>query len=209
MTTKVKICGITDLRDAVDAIEGGADFLGFNFVEASPRYIAPIAAAEIIDEIKGQILSVGVFANQPIDHVISVSVETSIDIVQFHGDEPAGELQMIRDNLRLDCVKAFRMSSDFDGSRLAGYQFAGILIDAYSPKAIGGTGELADWKRARAIAATNSRVFLAGGLDPDNVADAVRFVRPYAVDVASGVESAPGKKDPRKVEEFIRNAKKA
>ena len=207
--TRVKICGITNLEDARLAARLGADFLGFNFVESSTRYITPGMARSIIDNLSIPVRTVGIFANESVDRVRQFTIDSNVDVVQFHGDEPKSDLEYIRNSLGRDVIKAFRISPDFQQESVGEYLGAPILLDAYSHTSFGGTGEVADWALSKKIAASVSNVILAGGLTPENVAEAIRVVRPFGVDVASGVESSPGVKDPNKLEAFIRNAKTA
>ncbi len=207
--TKVKICGITNLEDALSAVDLGADMLGFNFYEKSPRYIAPGSARHIVERLGGKVTSVGVFVNEPNEQLFQVTVKSLVDIVQFHGDEKDHDLDLIRINLGLGVIKALRTSDNSLEDLVAGYGETSFLIDGYLPEKYGGTGTVANWTAARGLVDLGHTVYLAGGLTPVNVADAVKTVRPYAVDVAGGVESSPGKKDPNKVEAFIRNAKNA
>lgn len=217
---KVKICGITNLEDARIAVENGADFLGFNFYHGSPRYIAPGAARDIATKLDSQfaVRTFGVFVNEPLERLLEITVDSNIDAIQLHGDETIAYSEQAHNNSSLAVVKAFRVNAAITEEKVnvfwkhdveEFYDLAGVLLDGYSPAAYGGSGEVSDWEFARLISINLPRVYLAGGLNPDNVADAVRTVRPYAVDVASGVESSPGKKDPKKLEAFIRNAKNA
>lgn len=221
--TKVKICGITNLEDAIAAVEFGADMLGFNFYEKSPRYIAPGTSRNITEKLqKGftdHIPAVGVFVNAELDEILRFAIDTDITVIQLHGDEARGFCENVHDwSGGVGIVKAFRVNEaltieaieEYPIRKIAEYhEWAGVLLDAHSPKFYGGTGEVTDWKFARMLSEVFPRVYLAGGLTPENVADAIRTVRPFAVDVASGVESSPGKKDPKKLEAFIRNAKNA
>ena len=201
--TKVKICGITNLEDALHAVECGADYLGFNFYEKSLRYIAPGAACDLISKLPNGTLSVGVFVNKPINDVLDIAVQSFVDIVQLHGDERPRDAELVQIHLGLRVIKAFRVSSSFDTESVQEFQDCSVLVDANSPGQYGGTGQIADWKAARVLVENGRQIYLAGGLSVDNVACAIDAVRPYAVDIASGVESSPGKKDPAKVEAFI------
>jgi phosphoribosylanthranilate isomerase len=204
----VKICGLTNLEDALAAIESGADLLGFNFYAKSPRYITSDACARIQSTIhnrQSKIKTVGVFVNEPPERVAAILEHCGLDLAQLHGDEPPEALAALKGR----AFKAFRGV----GARHAGYAVMGpgapaFLIDAYSANAYGGTGQTADWPAARAIAAQYP-LLLAGGLTPDNVADAIAQVRPWGVDVASGVEAAPGRKDHAKMRTFIQSARGA
>lgn len=207
--TMVKICGIKYLNDARHAVVCGADYLGFNFVESSPRYISPGAARSIINKIGRGVTTVGIFVHGSIDDICAIAQDSMVDVVQLHGDETSEQAERVSTLSGLNVIKAFRLSENVDTSRIAEYAVEGILLDGFSSRAYGGTGEIADWARAAKIAAARPNIYLAGGLTPANVAEAIRIVRPFAVDVASGVESSPGKKDPQKVEAFIRAAKEA
>lgn len=206
---KVKICGITNLEDALHAIECGADMLGFNFYEKSPRSIEPDRAAEIVQQLPAATEKVGIFVNAEEYYVAEYVEMIGLTVVQLHGDEDKTYIASLKTETDSKLIKALRVGPDFDIDSLSKLGVDDILLDAYSKDAYGGTGERFDWTTAATINGNVTRLYLAGGLTQDNVADAVRTVRPYAVDVASGVESSPGKKDPKKVEAFIRNAKNA
>jgi phosphoribosylanthranilate isomerase len=206
--TLVKICGITNLEDALLSVELGADMLGFNFYEKSPRYIAPRSARNIIDKIGTRARSVGVFVNEENERLLRITVDSYIDLVQFHGNEAQYALDLIRNNLGLEVIKALRIHDGLSQDP-GDFGEASFLVDGYAPGRYGGTGTVADWESARLIVTKGYRVYLAGGLTGENVTDAIKHVRPYAVDVASGVESSPGKKDPSKVAAFIKAAKEA
>lgn len=200
MPTKVKICGITRVEDARLAVELGAAALGFNFYRPSPRYIEPGAARRIIAQLPPLVMAVGVFADETEgEHVAAVAREAGVSAVQLHGPKfPA--LDGALENYRVIRGIAVRQGLDpADWSRLAASAF---LLDAFDPELLGGTGKTFDWSLARE-AKRYGPIILAGGLTPENVGRAVREVRPYAVDVASGVESAPGKKDPAKLRAFF------
>lgn len=199
---RVKICGITNAEDALAAVEAGADALGFVFHEKSPRNISPQKAAAIIATLPPFVQTVGLFVDADPERVNWVADFCGLDLVQLHGDEDPEECTEIRRRV----IKAFRIKDQSSLARLGKYHVAGYLLDAWSPDAHGGTGTTFDWELLRDIA-HDRPIILAGGLDPGNVGQAVEQVRPYAVDVSSGVESAPGKKDADKVRQFIRNAK--
>lgn len=207
--TKVKICGITNLEDALLAAEYGADMLGFNFYAKSPRYISPENALEIIEKLPKGIGKVGVFVNETQKRLLDIAKLTGIDTFQLHGDETPEFVSELRPQTGLPIIKAMRVAENFATEHAMRYSVDAILLDTYSQNAFGGTGEAFEWQKAIALARNVERLFLAGGLHPDNVADAIRKVGPYAVDVASGVESAKGKKDAAKLKEFIENAKRA
>jgi len=199
---RVKICGITNLEDAMMAVEAGSDALGFVFYEKSPRCIAPEKAADIIRKIPPFVTVVGLFVNSDIDFVNATADRCRLDIVQLHGDEPPDFCSLVKRRV----VKVFRIRDAQSLGPMKDYRVAGCLLDAYSPQAYGGTGFTFNWEIAR-DAKKYGPIILAGGLTPDNIRQAVEAVQPYAVDVSSGVEAAPGKKDPDKVRRFIENAK--
>jgi phosphoribosylanthranilate isomerase len=196
---KVKICGITNLEDALMAVEAGADALGFVFFRGSPRCISPEQAAAIIRRLPPFVQTVGLFVNEEPATVNSVADQCSLDLVQLHGEESPDYCAAV--NRRI--IKAFRVKDASTLDDLANYRVAACLLDAWSPAAHGGTGTTFNWEIAARAAASRS-IILAGGLTPENVAGAVATVNPYAVDVSSGVESAPGKKDAGLVSSFIR-----
>jgi phosphoribosylanthranilate isomerase len=199
----LKICGITRLGDATHAVEHGATTLGFIFWRKSPRYIAPERAAEIIAALPPAVTTVGVFVNEPVDAVRAMAETAGVSVVQLHGDEPAAYAEALGYPL-------FRsVTLDDAGQVMAAWPVeATLVLDAADRERRGGTGQRVDWSRAAAIA-QRRRVILAGGLTPENVADAIASVGPYGVDVASGVESAPGIKDALKVARFLEGARGA
>ena len=189
---KLKVCGITSYEDARMCLEVGAEFLGFNFFPPSPRYIAPIKAAEIIQKLPREIISVGVFVNLPEpSDVLEILALSRAEIAQLHGDEDESYCRRVG---MARVIKAVRPGLNFDPDSLIGFPADALLIDTFDKKLFGGTGRLANWDIAAEIA-ENANVFLAGGLSPENIAEAIAAVNPFAVDVNSGVESSPGKKD--------------
>ena len=204
---KVKICGITNLEDAQAAADLGADMLGFNFYEGSKRYVEPYTAAEIFNGLDGRIEPVGVFVNADIAAIRRTVEAAGLAAVQLHGDETPEFVREVAETCDVPVVKALRVSPSFRMDVIPEFSADSILLDVFSPAAFGGTGERFDWNVAVAAKEHTERLFLAGGLTSENVGAAVELVRPYAVDVASGVEFAPGKKDAKKMEAFIRNAK--
>ncbi|MBI5885932.1 MAG: phosphoribosylanthranilate isomerase [Deltaproteobacteria bacterium] len=208
MTVKVKICGITNPADARSAVEAGADALGFVFWPKSPRNITPAAAAAIIKGLPPFVLTVGVFVNEEVERIRQTTAQAGLSCVQLHGDETPARAVEVADRACLRVIKAFRVAEGFDIISLDAYQVQACLLDAYKPGVPGGTGETFDWATA-VEAAKRKRIILSGGLTPDNVGQAVETVRPYAVDVSSGVEAAPGKKDADKVRRFIKAVKAA
>ncbi len=209
MMTKVKICGITNLEDALLAAEFGADLIGFNFYEKSPRYVSPQEALKITYKLSEDIITVGVFVNQVPRRIAEVVDLLDLNAVQLHGDENAGYVREIKREVKAMIIKAFRVNSDLQAENVLEFNIDAVLLDAFSADHYGGTGESFDWNIAKAVKDLIPELYLAGGLNSENVGRAIKTVRPFAVDVASGVESSPGKKDPKKVEAFIRNAKNA
>lgn len=189
---KLKVCGITSLEDARAAIVSGAEYLGFNFYRQSPRYLTPENARAIIEQLPPEIITVGIFVNEakPGD-VIQILKTSGAMMAQLHGDEDANYCAAVGAER---VIKALRVSDDFEVRQVLNYPAAAILLDAFDKNLYGGTGKTANWEVARE-AANFVKLFLAGGLSPENIAEAIRAVRPFAVDVNSGVESAPGKKD--------------
>jgi phosphoribosylanthranilate isomerase len=205
MGTRVKICGITNLADAQAAVAAGADALGFNFYESSPRHINLKTAAEISKQLPPFVMRAGVFVNADEDLVTRAIAECNLSLLQFHGDEPPEFCAQFG----LMSLKAFRIRDAESLKELPKFATDAYLLDAFSPEARGGTGEKFNWDLAVEAQRFGRPVFLAGGLTPENVADAVRHVRPFGVDVASGVESSPGKKDRAKIRAFIAAVRQA
>jgi len=203
MSVKVKICGITSAADGNIAAEAGADMIGLMFYDKSPRNISIATAKEIAQAVPPYLMKVGVFVNPDEDLVMRAIGECGLSLLQFHGDETPEFCTQFG----LMCMKAFRIRNVESLDALAKYHTDAYLLDAYSAEARGGTGEKFNWDLAVDAQKFGKPIFLAGGLTPENVADAVRKVRPFAVDVSSGVESAPGKKDTAKVRAFITAAK--
>lgn len=204
---RVKICGITNWTDARRAIESGADFLGFNFYPPSPRYIEPAKARRIVRRLPKGVLAVGVFVNEPEVKVLETARRVGLDYLQLHGEESPA--QVARLQRALPVIKALRVKKPFRSAQLSRYRRASaLLLDGFDRRLRGGTGKTFDWKLARRANA-RARIILAGGLAPENVAEAIRIARPYAVDVSSGVESRPGKKDPARLRGFARAVQQA
>ena len=207
MAVQVKICGVTTVADARLAVAAGADLIGLNFYPHSPRFVARVTAEAIRHVLPAPVRCVGVFVNAPRAQVADLAAGLPLDLIQFHGDEPPAALS----GWPLPTIRALRVGPrtvlpDLFASTPADY----VLLDAQKSGRYGGTGTTFAWQRAAALPGHSlERTILAGGLTPDNVADAVRTVRPWAVDVASGVESTPGRKDPGKLDRFIRHAKAA
>jgi phosphoribosylanthranilate isomerase len=201
---KVKICGITSLEDALTAVEAGADALGLVFHPRSPRHIFPEQAAGIIRALPPFVQTVGLFVNEDLSIVNSTADRCGLDIVQLHGEESPEYCTSVRRRV----IKAFRVKDSTLLESLAQYQVSGCLLDAWSPSAHGGTGQAFNWEIAEEAVKRGIRIILAGGLAPENVAEGIRQVRPYGVDVSSGVECSPGRKDADKVRMFIRQARR-
>ncbi|HXH50375.1 MAG TPA: phosphoribosylanthranilate isomerase [Terriglobia bacterium] len=200
MPTRIKVCGITRLEEALLAVELGASALGFNFYPPSPRYISPAEARAIIERLPPFVEAVGVYANETeMAHVAAIAEEAGVSTIQLHGpmfpelaEQPAGYF----------LIRAVAVGEDFRAESLAGLPANAFLLDAFHPELSGGTGKPFNWKLARE-ARKYGTIILAGGLNPGNVGRAIQEVRPYAVDVASGVESAPGQKDPTLLRAFF------
>jgi phosphoribosylanthranilate isomerase len=203
MQTQVKICGITSVADAQAAAEAGADLIGLMFYEGSPRHISLATAAEISRSLSPFVQRVGVFVNPSEELVLRAIGECGLNLLQFHGDESSDFCTQFG----LMSLKALRVRDAESLRQLEHFNTDAFLLDAYSKSGLGGTGETFNWDLAVAAQKFGKPIFLAGGLTPENIADAVRKVRPFAVDVSSGVESSPGKKDAAKVRAFIQAAK--
>ena len=203
MSVKVKICGITNAPDALAAVEAGADALGFMFYEPSPRHIAIRQAAEIIRKLPPFILKAGVFVDASEDVVLRAIGDCGLNLLQFHGQETPEYCTQFG----LMSMKAFRIRDAASLTSLQNYATDAWLLDAFNADKLGGTGEKFNWELAIEAKRSGRPIFLAGGLTPDNVAGAVQMVQPFGVDVSSGVEAAPGKKDHGKVREFIKAAR--
>lgn len=200
--TRVKVCGITNSEDALCAVRLGASALGFVFYEKSPRFVTPAEAGEIIRRLPPFVTKVGVFVNAEADYLRDAKEIAGFDLYQFHGDETPEFCAAFGE----DYIKAVRVkdSDSLDAVNL--YDTDAFLFDAYSPDVYGGTGENFSWGILSGRKLGDKFVILSGGLDPDNVRDAIQAVNPYAVDVSSGVESSPGIKDHLKLERFMEAA---
>ncbi len=206
---RVKICGITNAADAKLAVDAGADALGFNFYRLSPRYIAPEEAGRIIRRLPRGVVAVGVFVDEPVDSVRRIAGAAGLDAAQLHGRErPASVRQVAAIRPAVRVIKVFRVRRGFSVARLASYpEVAAFLLDGFRSGFWGGTGARFDWEVARR-AKRYGRIVLAGGLRPENVAEALERVRPFAIDVSSGVEVRPGKKDPAKLKALMREVER-
>lgn len=199
--TRVKICGITNVEDALLSVEAGAEMLGFNFYRRSPRYLPPGAARRVVERLPEGVLCVGVFVNEESPaEVRRLAQEAGVGAVQLHGAETPEYCAALEG---LQTIKALRVSENFTPEGAAGFETDAVLLDAYVPGEWGGTGRTCDWRLARRTRELVARLILAGGLTAENVADAVREVGPFAVDACSGVELSPGRKSRELVRRFV------
>ena len=207
---KVKICGITNFEDAVAATEAGADMLGFNFYRPSSRYIEPDRAREIVERLGNDgknrsITMVGVFVDESIDSLVRIVNEVRLDAVQLHGEESpefCAELKSLLPDKAI--IKALRVNGSFDPRAASSYSVKAIMLDAFHEQLRGGTGRAIDWDIAKTVRDLVPQLWLSGGLSPENVAEAISRVQPFAVDACSSLESAPGRKDASRMKEFVR-----
>jgi phosphoribosylanthranilate isomerase len=206
MPTRVKICGITCAEDALAAVAAGAAGLGFMFFRGSKRYIAPEAALAICRQLPPFVAKVGVFVDAPVTEVRAAVAACGLDTVQLHGTETPAQCASLAP---VPVIKAFRVADETSLLPLAEFPVAAWLLDSYVPGELGGTGARFNWDLAVRARALGRPIILAGGLTPENVGEAVRRVRPFGVDVSSGVESAPGRKDPDRMRAFVAAAKAA
>ncbi len=201
--TKVKICGITNLEDALLSAKFGADALGFNFYEKSPRYIAPEKARKIIEQLPQEVLKVGVFVNEDLEKIVEIAKTAKLDALQLHGEETPEFARELKAKTNLEIIKAFRVSPEFKPEDVLQYETDAILLDAYSPKEHGGTGETFDWEIAKKVQEIFPKMYLAGGLSNENIIKAISEVRPFSVDACSCLESKKGVKDRVNLINFI------
>jgi phosphoribosylanthranilate isomerase len=201
---KVKICGITRPEDALFAAARGADALGFIFVKASPRFIDPDAAGLIIGQLPPFVTPVGVFVNEHRESILRTIARSGIRCLQMHGEESPGDTE----GYAVPVIKSFRVGEAFDPELLAAYGTSACLLDTFVGGSHGGTGKTFDWRIAL-DAKRYARIILSGGLTPGNVTDAISTVQPYAIDLSSGVESAPGVKDHAKVRALFERIREA
>jgi phosphoribosylanthranilate isomerase len=201
---KVKICGLTNWADARCACQAGADFLGFNFYPRSPRYVDPAKARAIVARLPEKVASVGIFVNEPEADLVRVAKMVGLSCVQLHGDETPAAVSRLRRLLpAVKIIKAIRVRQTLRAAQIKRFQHASaLLLDGFDGRRRGGTGKTFDWSLAR-LAAGRAQIFLAGGIAPENVAKAIRAGRPYAVDVCSGVEMSPGKKDRARIKALM------
>lgn len=202
-TPRVKVCGITTVEDAQAVVAAGADALGFVFYHKSPRYVDPARVADIVATLPPFVTTVGLFVNAGERTIRETMTAARLDVVQLHGDESPQDCVISP----LRTIKALRVKDAESLAGAAGYPVSALLLDAWSDDAYGGTGQRFDWQLVRQLGGDRP-IILAGGLTPGNVAAAVATVNPYAVDVSSGVELSPGRKDINKVKEFIKQVRK-
>jgi phosphoribosylanthranilate isomerase len=203
MAVRIKICGIKRLEDARIAVSLGVDALGFIFTQKSPRSIVPANARAIIDTLPPFVARVGVFVDQTVEEIMAIVNSAGINVVQLHGSESPRMVEQIP----LPVIKAFGVQSGFNLGRLDDYTASAFLLDTWDSGSAGGTGKTFDWSIARHAVDNGKIVILAGGLGPANLLEAIEEVRPYAVDLNSGVEVRPGEKNPHKMRDAIRIVK--
>jgi phosphoribosylanthranilate isomerase len=203
---KVKICGITNWADARRAVAEGAELLGFNFDTGSPRYIEPAKAKSIVSRLPKRVSAVGVFVNETEQKILEIARAVGLDTLQLHGDETPAMVARLKRSFPV--IKAIRVKQWAAAGQMRRFKATALLLDSFDTHRRGGTGKTFDWEIARR-AKKYGRVFLAGGLTPENLGEAIRVARPYAVDVCSGVEARPGKKDPARIKNLMRAAKHA
>jgi phosphoribosylanthranilate isomerase len=197
----VKICGITNLEDALAAVDAGANALGFNFYQRSPRFITPRDARSIVEQLPDMIMSVGVFVNESEpEQVERIAELVGLNAVQLHGDESPQYCRALRGRF---VIKVLRVGDGFTPQSVKKYETDAILLDAFAGNARGGTGRVIDWSIARQVSKLVPQLFLAGGLSVENVAEAITAVEPYAVDACSSLEREPGIKDAGRVRAFV------
>ena len=198
---QIKICGITNLDDALACVDAGADMLGFNFYPGSPRYIEPEVAREIVAQVPSSVLTVGVFVNagEP-EEVARLADVAGVTAVQLHGNESPSYCRELSGRF---VIKALRANEAFKPESAADYETDAVLLDSFDARLAGGTGRVFDWSLARRTSKLVPKLFLAGGLGPQNIAEAVASVQPYAVDACSLLESSSGRKDIALVRAFI------
>ncbi len=202
MTTKIKICGITNIEDALCAVEAGADALGFVFYEKSPRNVTPEVVKQIVAMLPPFVTTVGLFVNTASEKIKTIMAFTGLNTIQLHGDETPADCSLSPYRV----IKAVRVKNADSLVGISAYKVSALLLDAWSDDQYGGSGESFDWQLAKQFTA-QVPLILAGGLNPDNIAQAITMVKPYAVDVSSGVEISPGYKDHQKIKHFIQQVK--
>ncbi|MBU0503315.1 MAG: phosphoribosylanthranilate isomerase [Candidatus Omnitrophota bacterium] len=202
---KVKICGITNLEDALTAVNAGCDALGFMFYKKSPRYISPLKASSIIRQLPEKIIKIGVFVNSTESFIRKTAKICKLNLLQFHGDETPEFCAKFKDKR---VIKAFRVKGVIGPEEILKYNAFAYLFDTYTKSGFGGSGKVFNWKFVQHPECITRPIFLSGGLTEKNVCQAIKTFRPHWVDVSSGVEKLPGKKDQSKVRKFIKAVKK-
>jgi phosphoribosylanthranilate isomerase len=203
--TFIKICGITNVDDARAAISAGADALGFNFYQPSPRYIIPESAREIIEQLPDSILTVGVFVNEDTESLTNIAEQSGIAAVQLHGDESPDYCRKLAANYEV--IKVLAVADDFNMQVAQAYEVQAIMLDTKHKTLRGGTGRAFDWSVATRVNQLVPKLFLAGGLSPENIEEAIAIVRPYAVDACSALEDRPGIKNGERMRAFVEKAR--
>ena len=202
--TFIKICGITNLDDALAAVAAGADALGFNFYKPSPRYVTPQAAREIVAQLPSTVLTVGVFVNEELRSVTRIANEAGVTALQLHGDESPTYCRELADRF---VIKTLAVSRDFDVQTVKAYDVEAIMLDTRDNTLRGGTGRVFDWSIAAEVNKAVPKLFLAGGLSPENITEAIEIVQPYAVDACSALEDKPGRKNHERMRAFVELAR--
>ena len=206
--TFIKICGITNVDDALAAVAAGADALGFNFYKPSPRYVSPQTTRDIVAKLPLSVLTVGVFVNEELQSVRKIANEANVAALQLHGDEsPEYCRELGKDRY---VIKTFAVASDFDVKKIRPYEVEGveaIMLDTKHNSLRGGTGRIFDWSVAKKVNEFVPKLFLAGGLSPENIEEAIATVRPYAIDACSALEDEPGRKNRERMRAFVEMAR--
>jgi phosphoribosylanthranilate isomerase len=200
--TQVKICGMTNIDDARVAVEAGVDMIGLIFYPPSPRYVTPAQARVIVASLPASVPAIGVFVNEDVETVARIARDSGVQMVQLHGEETPELCQQ----LSWPVVKTFRFTAQVQPEMMRQYAVAAYLIEGFHADLYGGGGVRADWQRVATLH-QYGRIMLAGGLTPENVRESIRVVQPYAVDVCSGVEASPGRKDWARIRAFVQCAK--
>jgi phosphoribosylanthranilate isomerase len=202
--TKVKICGITNLEDALLSVKFGADAIGFNFYRKSPRFIKAEEVREIVEQLPNQVLKVGVFVNESLETIAKTATTAKLDAIQLHGEETPEFCREVKETTNLEIIKAFRVSRTFKPEDVLKYEVDAILLDAYNPNEHGGTGETFDWEIAKQVRDLIPKMYLAGGISEANVTNAIKKVTPFSVDICSSIEREKGLKSKAKLFTIIR-----
>jgi len=203
--TKIKICGITNYEDAKNAVDFGADYLGFNLYNKSPRFIDYNKVNEIVRKLNGKVSIVGVFVNEQIDNVIKADGICNLDLIQLSGDEDIEYIKKIKNLTNKKIIKTFRIKNKLNLDLINSFDSDYVMLDSFKDGFYGGTGKSFDLNMIKGI--DNKKLFLAGGLNQNNVNESIRKINPFAVDACSGIESKPGKKNIIKMKQFIEAVK--